>query len=174
MIQMVIKLQKSILRPWRVGDEDSLVENANNRNVWRNLRDIFPHPYTRKDADNWIALAGSQDPVINFAIEVAGLAVGGVGLKLREDVDRRSAEIGYWLGECYWRRGIVSEALAAVTEYAFASFDICRLEAGVFDWNPASAHLLEKVGYVLEGRLRSAITKDGQTIDELVYAMVRE
>jgi RimJ/RimL family protein N-acetyltransferase len=89
-------------------------------------------------------------------------------------VDRRSAEIGYWLGEEFWGRGIVTEALIAVTDHAFANHDLCRLFAHVFDWNPASARVLEKAGYAFEGRMRKSVTKEGQTIDQLMYAMIRE
>jgi RimJ/RimL family protein N-acetyltransferase len=88
-------------------------------------------------------------------------------------VFRRSAEIGYWLGEEYWGRGIVTEALRAVTDYAFATFDLCRLSAGVFEWNPGSMRVLEKAGYELECRSHKSVTKDGQTIDEFIYVSVR-
>ena len=104
---------------------------------------------------------------------VAGAAVGGTGLELGTDVFRRSAAVGYWLGQPFWGRGIATEALRAVTDYAFTTLDICRLEAGVFDWNPASARVLEKAGYVLEGRSRLAVTKAGRTGDRLLYALVR-
>ena len=167
------QLPRCTLRPWRVGDEASLVRHANNRNVSRNLKDRFPFPYTAADADAWIRHAGAHSPVTAFAIEVDGAAVGGVGIELGTDVHRRSAEIGYWLGEPFWGRGIATEALRAVTEYAFATFDICRLEAGVFDWNPASARVLEKAGYTLEGRARCAVVKDGRLGDRLLYALVR-
>src|SRR5438105_3326406 len=99
-----LKLARSILRPWRVGDEDSLVRHANNRRVWRNLSRL-PHPYTTADAHAWIARASAQSPVTDFAITVDGEAVGGIGVELGRDVFRRSAEIGYWLGEAYWGRG---------------------------------------------------------------------
>ncbi len=169
-----MKLSRCTLRPWRRGDEASLVAHANNRHVSRNLKDRFPFPYTPAAADEWIALAtGAQGPPRNFAITVDGAAVGGIGLELGADVFRRSAEIGYWLGEPYWGRGIATEALRAVTDYAFATFDLCRLEAGVFEWNAASARVLEKAGYALEGRHRKSVTKDGQTIDRLVYALLR-
>lgn len=170
---MELKLRKSTLRPWRRGDEESLVRHANSRAVWRNLRDAFPHPYTFADATNWIQVANPTIPITNFAIVVDGAAVGGIGLVLRDDVFRRSAEIGYWLGEAYWGREIVTEAVRGVTDYAFATFDLCRLYAGVFEWNPASARVLEKAGYEFEGRMRKSVTKDGETIDELIYAIVR-
>ena len=109
----------------------------------------------------------------NCAIVVSDEAIGGIGLTLGTDVFRRSAEIGYWLGEPFWGRGIATEALRAVTEYAFRHFDICRLEAGVFDWNPASARVLEKVGYVREGRARLGVTKDGRTGDRVLHGLVR-
>ena len=170
---MELSLGHFSLRDWRRGDEQSLVRHANNRKIWRNLRDLFPHPYTMADAEGWIARASAETPCANFAIVVDGAAVGGIGLVLKDDVFRRSAEIGYWLGEEFWGRGIVSEAVRAVTEYAFSNFDICRIYAGVFEWNPASMRVLEKAGYEFEGRMKKSVTKDGQTIDELIYAIVR-
>jgi RimJ/RimL family protein N-acetyltransferase len=171
---MELKLCKCTVRPWRKGDEESLVRHANNRAVWRNLRDAFPHPYTPADAARWIEIANTTEKVTNFAIEVDGAAAGAIGLVLRDDVFRRSVEIGYWLGQEYWGRGIATEAVRAVTDYALANFDVCRVYAGVFEWNPASMRVLEKAGFKLEGRLRKAVTKDGQTIDELIYAVVRD
>src|SRR5947209_2302263 len=104
---------------------------------------------------------------------VGGEAVGGIGVELGRDVFYRSAEIGYWLGEPYWGRGIATEALRAITECAFMTFDLCRLQAGVFEWNPASMRVLEKAGFTLEARHRKNVTKDGETIDRVVYALVR-
>jgi RimJ/RimL family protein N-acetyltransferase len=170
---MEIKLTKSVLRAWQPGDETSLVRQANNRNIWRNVRDLFPYPYTPQHAREWVNRAGRVHPVTNFAIVVDGEAVGGVGLVLRDDIYRRSAEIGYWLGEAYWGRGIVTEAVEAVTEWGFSNFDICRIYAGVFEWNPASMRVLEKAGYKFEARLAKQVTKDGMTIDEFIYAAVR-
>ena len=170
---MDFELSRSRLRPGYPGDEDSLVRHANNRKVWRNLRDAFPHPYTIADAKKWIQIANPSPPIANFAIIVEGAAVGGIGLVLKDDVFRRSAEIGYWLGEEFWGRGIVTEAVRSVTEYAFSNFDLCRIFAGVFEWNPGSMRVLEKAGYEFECRTRKSITKDGETIDEFIYAMVR-
>jgi RimJ/RimL family protein N-acetyltransferase len=167
-------LKTCTVRSWQSRDRDAIVRHANNRKVSINLRDRFPYPYTARDARNWLDAVVDQKPETNFAIDVAGEAVGGIGFTPQHDVERRSAEIGYWLGESFWGRGIATEALIVVTEYAFANFDLCRLYAHVFDWNGASARVLEKAGYVLEGRLRKSVTKDGQTIDQLMYALVRE
>jgi len=150
------------------------VRHANNRKVSINLRDRFPYPYTVGDARSWLDSVIGHKLETNFAIDVAGEAVGGIGFTLQPDVGHRSAEIGYWLGEEFWCRGITTDALIAVTEYAFSNFDICRLYAHVFEWNGASARVLEKAGYTFEGRLRKSVTKEGQTIDQLMYAMIRE
>ena len=165
---MEIKLSRCTLRPWHKGDEVSLARYANNRNVSRNLRDRFPFPYTAADAEEWIGLTAGKTPTQHFAIVVDGSGVGGIAAEPGEGERRRSAEVGYWLGEPFWGRGIATEALRAVTDYAFATFDVIRLEAGVFGWNPASARVLEKVGYTLE-----AVVKDGRVGDRLLYALLR-
>ncbi len=169
---MEITLSKARLRPWRQSDEESLVRHANNRNIWRNHRDLFPHPYTIADARGW--LAHVQGAEWTLAIEVDGEAVGGIGLHRQDDVHRRSAEIGYWLGEAYWGRGIATEAVRAMTAYGFERFDLIRIYALIFEWNAASMRVVEKAGYQFEGRRRKAVIKDGQIIDDLLYAIVRE
>jgi RimJ/RimL family protein N-acetyltransferase len=138
------------------------------------LRDRFPHPYTASDGDRWIRQATQMVPQTHFAIAIGDQAVGGIGLDLQVDVFRRSAEIGIWLGEAHWGRGIATEAVRALTNFAFTNLDVCRVYAGVFEWNPASMRVLEKAGYSVEGRLRKSVTKDGQTIDRMLYAIVRE
>ena len=169
---MRIEIGEWQLRSYRVGDAPSLAKYANNRNTSRNMRDAFPYPYTLSDANDWISLVMQQSPEANFAIASPDEVIGGIGLTFRDDIHRRSAEIGYWLGEPFWGRGIATAALRSLTDYAFANHDIVRLDAGVFEWNPASMRVLEKVGYVLEGRLRKSVTKDGQTIDQFLYARV--
>jgi [ribosomal protein S5]-alanine N-acetyltransferase len=164
-----------ILRAWRRSDISSLVRYANNRKIWINLRDIFPHPYTRAEAEKWIAICESnRGPATNFAIELQGEAIGGIGCRLLDDVNCKTAEIGYWLGEPFWGRGIATAALKQTTEYAFQTFSLERLQASVFEWNPASARVLEKAGYIFEGRLRRSIFKDGRLADSLLYARVRQ
>jgi RimJ/RimL family protein N-acetyltransferase len=170
---MRLVLTKCEVRSWERSDLRALALHANNRQVWINLRDQFPFPYTIADAEMWIRAARAMRPETSFALAVEGEAVGAIGLELKDDIYRRSAEIGYWLGEPFWGRGITSEALVATTQWAFASFDLTRIFAHVFDWNPASARVLEKAGYALEGRLRKAVTKDGRNIDALLYSILR-
>jgi [ribosomal protein S5]-alanine N-acetyltransferase len=170
---MQIELTTGQVRSWKWKDRDSIVHHANNRKVWMNLRDRFPHPYTETDAKNWLESVIGRFPETNFAICVCDEAVGGIGFILQQDVAYRSAEIGYWLGEDYWGRGLATESVGAITEYAFAHHDVCRLYAHVFEWNVASARVLEKAGYAFEGRLKKSVTKAGRTIDQLLYAVTR-
>lgn len=160
------------LRPLVWDDVEALVRHADNPNVAANLRDAFPSPYRREDAENWIAAATAVDPPFVLAIADASELVGIVGLVLQTDVFRRSAEIGYWLGESRWGRGIATAATRRFTEYAFDTFDLVRIYAGVYESNPASARVLEKAGYTCEGRLRRSVTKRGRTVDEFLYARV--
>jgi RimJ/RimL family protein N-acetyltransferase len=170
---MEIRLATCTLRPWRAGDEAAIARHANNRKVWLNLRDAFPHPYTRADAEAWVAANAGVEPVRNLAIEIGGEAAGSIGVSPFADVYRRSAEIGYWLAEPMWGRGIMTEALAAATENAFRALDLVRIQAAVFAWNPASMRVLEKCGYEREGWLRKSVWKDGQLIDSALYAIAR-
>src|SRR5262245_43670016 len=144
---MHIQLTRAAVRTWQAGDAESLAVHANNRNIWRNLRDAFPHPYTLEDARAFIRLALARTPESFFAIAVDGAAVGGIGFTLHEDVERVSAEIGYWLGEAFWGRGIVTEAVRAVTRYAVAEHGLTRVYAVPYEWNRASFRVLEKAGY---------------------------
>ena len=161
------------LRPWRLDDAPTVARYANNRSVSRNLQDAFPFPYSEQDAIEWLQSHLGESPVRNFAIEVDGGAVGSIGLRLLSDIYRRAAVMGYWIGEPYWGRGIATEAARAMVAYAFATFDLARIEAEVFSRNTASARVLEKAGFSLEGRLRDRITKGGETMDALLYAILR-
>jgi ribosomal-protein-alanine N-acetyltransferase len=171
---VTIALSRCTLRRWHPDDVASLVRHANSRRVSANLRDRFAYPYTEEDARGWTDIASREDPLCHFAIVVDGEACGGIGLQLQTDVFRRSVEIGYWLGEAHWGRGIMTEAVSAVTAYAIERLGVCRVFAGVFDPNPASARVLEKAGYVLEARLRRAVVKEGRVRDQLLYAYVVE
>jgi ribosomal-protein-alanine N-acetyltransferase len=171
--ELRLEVGSCVIRPWRPADRESLVRHANNRKVWLMLRDQFPHPYTRADADEWLAHAAKQDPVTSFAIVVGDEAAGGIGLAPQPDVHRRSAEVGYWLGEAFWGQGIMTAALRAFTAHAFDSHDLIRIFAGVFSTNPASMRVLEKAGYTREGVLRRSVVKDGQVLDQVLYAVTR-
>lgn len=153
---MRIECGKSVIREWARSDKAALVRFADNRNIWRNLTHAFPHPHTGADADRWFSfLAQMQEPT-SWAIEVDGAAVGSIGVTLREGIYLKSAEFGYWLGEPYWGRGIMTGAAKAVARYAMRRFGLIRLEAPVFEWNPASMRVLEKCGFVREGVLRAS------------------
>ncbi|MDQ6885977.1 MAG: GNAT family N-acetyltransferase [Gemmatimonadota bacterium] len=162
------------MRSWRREDAASLVTHANDRAVWLNLRDHFPHPYTPAHADLWLTRAAAADPETNFAIAVDDEAVGGIGFVRQADVHRRTAEVGYWLGRPHWGRGLASGAVDVLSAYAFASHELDRLFASVFSWNAASMKVLEKAGYVREGILRRSVVKDGHILDAMLYARLRD
>ncbi|UYZ58454.1 GNAT family N-acetyltransferase [Hymenobacter latericus] len=161
------------LRPFAAADAPALARHANDRDIWLNLRDRFPHPYSLADAEWYLGFVqheGAAD--VHLCIEVDGEATGSISVLFQGDVHRREAEIGYWLGRAHWGRGIATAAVQALTAYALGNFDVCRLYATVFEHNLASARVLEKAGYTLEARLRKSITKDGQTLDGLLYAFI--
>lgn len=163
-----------IIRPFREDDLSSLVAHANNGNVWRNMRDLFPHPYTAADGRAWLQRVGAQNPVTDFAIEFDGQAVGGVGIAPRKDIERVSAEIGYWVGESYWGRGLAGQAVQAITTYAFSNLGLNRVFAVVFARNQQSVRVLEKAGFRREGVLIGAAIKNGIIEDQLLYAITRQ
>ena len=169
---MRLPLDRSVVRSWEMADLASLVAHANNRRIWINLRDRFPHPYTRHDGRTFLRATRGRNPETVFAIEVGGAAVGGIGFMLQHDVERMSSEIGYWLGEPFWGRGIVTEALVAVTAYAIEQHGLTRMFALPFANNVASCRVLEKAGYVLEARLRRSAIKDGTIVDQMQYAYI--
>lgn len=167
-----IPLRTCEIRSWQASDLDSLVEHANNRRIWINLRDAFPHPYTRRDGRAFLRSAMAASPETTFAIAVNGAAAGAIGFVLRSDVERVSAEVGYWLGEAFWGRGIATDALVAITRHAIDAHGLTRLYAVPFAWNGASCRVLEKAGYVLEARLRRSAIKDGVIADQMQYAFI--
>src|SRR6478735_9237368 len=170
----VLRLEgrRTVLRPWARGDSASLVRHANNINVARHLRDRFPHPYTRADAAAFLAHCLAADTPSSFAIEIDGQAVGGAGFVRGTDVERFSAEVGYWLGEEFWGRGIVTESVELLTHYLFAKEQLLRLFALPLADNAASIRVLEKVGYEREGLLRASCVKYGERRDQLLYACI--
>jgi len=170
---MRLELSRSVIREWVVGDRESLVRHANHPGVAANLRDVFPSPYGLADADGFLAFVTARSPQTSFAIEVDGEASGGIGLKLHTDVERMSGELGYWLGEARWGRGVMTEVVRAFTDWGFATFALHRIYAVPYATNPASARVLEKAGFTYEGRMRRSVIKRGQVLDQLLYSDVR-
>jgi RimJ/RimL family protein N-acetyltransferase len=161
------------LRGWRAEDEHALVAEANSRAVWRNLTHVFPHPYTRADAVGWIERCSAQDPPADLVVAHNDRLIGVCGLDRGEGVNHFTANVGYWLGEQHWGKGLMTAAFSAFLDYVWATFDVRRLQAVVFAWNPASSRVLEKSGFTLEGVRRNAIYKDGEIVDELFYSLLR-
>ena len=167
-----LALRSAEIRSWQVKDVAALARYANNRAVWINLRDAFPHPFTKRDAQEHIRAARAREPETAFAIAKDGEAIGSIAFKLLPDIERVSAEIGYWLAEPFWGGGIATEALVAVTRYAIETHGLTRIFALPFAWNVASCRVLEKAGYALEARLRRSAIKNGTITDQMQYAFI--
>ena len=171
---MQIDIDEYKIRSYRKSDKDSIIKYANNINVSRNLRDSFPFPYTKKDATDWLRTVCNQKIEMNFAIANGYELIGGIGLMPQSDVYKFSAEIGYWLAEPFWGKGITTKAVIEMTKFAFDNFNFNRLFAAVFEGNPASMKVLEKAGYKLEGRLRHSVFKEGIFKDQFMFSILRE
>jgi [ribosomal protein S5]-alanine N-acetyltransferase len=165
---------KFILRDWNEKDLESLVKYGNNFNVAKNMADVFPHPYTEEAGKAFINIANSQVPRHIRAIEIEGEAAGGIGLHQQQDIYKKNAELGYWLAEPYWGKGIITEAIRKMVNYGFENFEIERIFARPFHTNTGSQKALEKAGFILEARLDKTIFKNGEYLDELIYAVRRE
>jgi [ribosomal protein S5]-alanine N-acetyltransferase len=171
---MQLRGERCIVRPWRLDDAESLAAQANNSRIARQLRDRFPHPYTRRDAAEFLQRASVNAPSADFAIEIQGRAAGGIGFVRGGDIERYTAEIGYWLGEPFWGRGAATEAVALVTAHAFEQWGLLRMFALPFADNAASRRVLEKGGYTCEGILRASCVKFGEPRDQALYARINE
>ena len=161
------------LRPLRASEAGRMAELANNEKIACNLRDGFPHPYTLADAENFLSKFTNQDPVTYFGIDFNGEYVGNISLVPCQDIYRMSAEIGYFIGEPYWNKGIVTTAVKLITEYGFQHLGIIRIQTGVFEYNTASQRVLEKCGFVKEGVFRKSVIKRGKLWDEVRYAKLK-
>ena len=162
------------IRPWTLTDLDSLVSCANNWNIAKNMTDRFPFPYSEADGKAFIDLATTGDPIHLFAIDIGGQAVGAIGVIPQDDIHRKNAELGYWLAEQFWGHSIVTRAIRQTVDFAFTTYDIDRVFARPFGTNKASQRVLEKAGFVLEGKFEKALYKQGEYIDELVYSIRRQ
>jgi RimJ/RimL family protein N-acetyltransferase len=161
-----------LLRDWRRDDVPSIAKYANNRRIWLNLRDGFPHPYYRQHAEEFIERALQTTPATLFAIATGNEAIGSIGLMPGADVHRFSAELGYWLAEPFWGRGIMTSAVKCVTTYAIEALGLYRVYAEPYIHNVASAKVLEKAGFMCEGIMRSSAFKDGIICDQYIYSFI--
>ncbi len=176
MAELTIDCGCCLLRPFRMSDAESLVHYANNPKIAARVRDRFPNPYTLENAQQFltgVTRRGAYSNEFVFAIEVDGKAVGGIGIVRGSDIERVSAELGYWLGEEYWGRGIVTEAIRKFTPWIMERYGLTRLHADCFTDNPASSRVLEKAGFTRESTKRRAAIKLGEIKDMHVYVMVR-
>jgi ribosomal-protein-alanine N-acetyltransferase len=169
---MYQKIGKCIIRNWQIQDAPSIAKYANNRKIWLNLRDAFPYPYCLRDAEVFVSHVIEADPVTIFAIADKSEAIGSIGLMLGKDVHRFTAEMGYWLAEPYWGKGIMTDAVQFLTTWAFRELKLHRLSAEPYDTNTASHRVLEKAGFIREGVLRSSVFKDGKILDQFIYSQI--
>ena len=160
-----------VFRPWKMGDIESLIKHANNPNISKNMMNRFPNPYTSDDGKMFLEKVTSDNPYQVFAIVVDHEPVGAVGIFPQADIFSKNAELGYWLSESLWGKGIVTNAIRWITEYGFKTWDIDRIFARPFGTNLASQRVLEKSGFTLEGKFNKTIYKNGEYHDELVYAI---
>jgi [ribosomal protein S5]-alanine N-acetyltransferase len=163
-----------LLRPWKQADAEPLIQLASNKKIWINLRDYFPHPYTAKDAKAWIDFNAALVPPLHFVIEADGQFAGGIGMLPKHDVYRNNMEIGYWLGEPYWGKGIATKAIALLCDVIAKEYPhINRIYAEVFENNNASMRALEKNGFELECIRKKAVIKNNVLLDDYVWVKFR-
>lgn len=163
------------IRNWKKTDAASLASALSNKKILNNLRDGLPYPYTEKDAEEYInfMLTSNPNDTFAYAIDVDGKAVGSIGAFRQENIHYRTAELGYYLAEEYWGKGIMTSAVRQLCEKLFAETDIIRIFAEPFDYNVGSRRVLEKAGFQLEGILKNNAFKNGQVLDMALYSYTR-
>jgi RimJ/RimL family protein N-acetyltransferase len=170
---MLLDLGDLRIRNWRKEDLECLLRYANNAKIAANLRDQFPHPYTRREGIDYLNYVREMDVPTSFAVEFGGEAIGGIGFRQGTDIARLSMETGYWLGEPFWGRGLTTRAVMATSDWAFDNYKVVRLYATTFAHNVASMRVLEKSGFEREGVLRRSAIKNGAILDQVMYSKVR-
>jgi [ribosomal protein S5]-alanine N-acetyltransferase len=170
--KFILRDKDVILRPLTLDDVPNLAHLANNKNIFIHLRDGFPKPYTLLNAEFFIRMAMGKKVPHELAIDYCGEYAGNIGITPGTDVYRRSAEIGYFVGEPFWNKGIATKALKLMSQWVFENTDIVRLYAGVFDYNHASQRVLEKCGYTKEAVMEKAVFKNGKFCNEIRYALI--
>ena len=162
----MLKQYNTILRPLNESDTDALAQLANNKKIWDNLRDVLPFPYTVQHAIDFIGITKQENPPMTFAIEFEGNFCGVIGLIAQTDIYKKTAEIGYWVGEPFWNKGIASNAVKLITDYGLNQLDFIRIHTGIFEYNIGSMRVLLKNGYEKDGIFKNALFKNGQIWDE--------
>jgi len=166
---MILNGEHIVLRPFKKNDIKPVAFLCNNKKIWDNLRDFLPHPYTEKNAQEFILSCQAEDPQVTFAIEYRGDLAGCIGLLKQKDIYKLTAEIGYWIGEPYWGLGIATKAVNLLVDYGFDQLGLVRIYTGVFDYNKASQRVLEKAGFKLEGIFEKSVLKNGKICNEYRY-----
>lgn len=163
-----------VIRPWLTKDLEPLARLANNKKIWDQVRHYFPHPYTVKDAKEWLALNVGITPVLNYVIEVEGQFAGSIGMVPKTDVYRNNMEIGYWLGEPFWAKGIATKAVTMICDKIWQDYPtVNRIYAEVFETNKASMRVLEKNGFELECIRKKAVIKNNVLLDDWVWVKLQ-
>jgi ribosomal-protein-alanine N-acetyltransferase len=162
------------LRPWVAADVEALTRLGDDRDIWRNLHDPFPHPFTPPSAEMWLADRLTEPPTQrSSAILRRGEVVGGIRLRQNAGAHSICADLTFWVGRAFRGKGIATGAVRLATTFALETLLLERVQAFVFDWNPGSGRVLEKAGFTLEGRLRHYVLKDGRLGDALLYARLQ-
>lgn len=169
---MYREIGEYIIRDWQVEDASSISKYANNKKIWLNLRDAFPHPYRLQDAKSFISKAIESHPTTNFAVANRSEAIGSIGLVIGKDVHRFTAELGYWLAEPFWGKGIMTQAVKTLTAYGIHELGMHRIYAEPYTTNPASARILEKAGFKRDGILHLNVFKNGKVLDQFLYSYI--
>ena len=164
------------IRKWELSDAKDLAMALSNKKIQDNLRDGLPYPYTERDGAEYISamLSADEDETFAFAIAVENKAAGSIGVFRQTNIHRQTAELGYYLAEEYWGRGMMTEAVRQICEYVFAKSDVIRIYAEPFAFNTASCRVLEKAGFQYEGTLRSNAVKNGEVIDMKMYSLIKQ
>ena len=167
---------KCRIRKWELSDAKDLAAALSNKKVQDNLRDGLPYPYTEQDGKEFISamLSADENETFAFAITVNNMVIGSIGIFRQGNIHRQTAELGYYIAEEYWGKGIMTEAVKQICEYVFANSDIIRIYAEPFAYNIASCRALEKAGFQYEGTLRSNAVKNGKVIDMKMYSLLKE
>lgn len=167
---------KCKIRKWELSDAGRLAAVLSNKNIQDNLRDGLPYPYTEQDGIDFISamLSADENETFAFAVTADNIVIGSVGVFRQGNIHRRTAELGYYIGEEYWSRGFCTDAVKQVCRYVFENSDIIRIYAEPFAYNTASCRVLEKSGFVFEGTLRSNAFKNGKILDMKLYSLIKE